>query len=100
MRFSLVAYFIVLSAAMRQAQTGPCADLRRGYLPDPDAFSHTSIRSLLSFSDRTNFKNSGDTAYQHATVHVSCDSKEGHPEFEAVMLLVYRLKAIFARWWP
>jgi hypothetical protein len=53
-----------------------------------------------SFSDRTNIKNSGATAYEHGTVHVSCDRKEGHHAFEAVMLLAYKLKAIFARWWP
>ncbi len=57
-----------------------------------------------SFSDRTNIKNSwvgehrivaapsGEMAYEYGTIHVSYDDKEGHHQFEAVMLHVYKAK--------
>lgn len=58
-----------------------------------------------SFSDRTNITHSwvgehrivsaasGDMAYEYGTVHMGYDSKsEGHREFEAVILGVYKAK--------
>ena len=66
-----------------------------------------------SFSDRTNIKShwvgehrivssaSGDMAYEYGTLHMSSDSKSnqatGHEEFDAVMLIVYKAKTVFAR---
>ena len=120
MRHSLVALFILLSAVMTQAQTGPCTEsaIKQGNLPvAEDAFSYMppygkpvvgkpaiQDANTKSFSDRTNIKHSwvgehrivsapsGDMAYEYGTVHVSYDSKEGHKEFEAVMLHVYKAK--------
>ena len=43
MRYSLVALFILLSAVMTQAQTGPCTEsvIKEGHLPvADDAFSY------------------------------------------------------------
>jgi len=44
---------------------------------------------------------SGDMAYEYGTLHMSSDSKSnqatGHEEFDAVMLIVYKAKTVFAR---
>jgi ketosteroid isomerase-like protein len=120
MRYSLVAFFILISAVMTQAQTGACTEsvIKQGHLPmADDAFSYMppygkpvvgkpamEEANKKSFSDRTNIKHSwvgehkivsapsGDMAYEHGTVHVSYDDKEGHHEFDAVMLHVYKAK--------
>jgi ketosteroid isomerase-like protein len=118
MRYNLVALFILLSAAATQAQTGPCTEsaIKQGHVPmADDAFSYMppygkpvvgkpamDDANKKSFSDRTNIKSSwvgehrivsapsGDMAYEYGTRHVSYDDKEGHHEFEAVMLHVYK----------
>src|SRR5260370_24429744 len=118
MRYSLVALFLLLSAVMTEAQTGPCTEsaIKQGPLPvADDAFSYMppygkpvvgkpamDDANKKSFSDRTNIKSSwvgehkivsspsGDMAYEYGTRHVSYDDKEGHHEFEAVMLHVYK----------
>jgi hypothetical protein len=105
MRYSLVALFILLSAVMTQAQTGPCTEsaIKQGNIPvADDAFSYMppygkpvvgkpaiQDANTKSFSDRTNIKHSwagehrivsapsGDMAYEYGTVHVAYDSKEG-----------------------
>jgi ketosteroid isomerase-like protein len=120
MRYSLVALLILLSAVITQAQTGPCNEtaIKEGHPPvADDAFSYMppygkpvigkpamEDANKKSFSDRTNIKHSwvgehkivsapsGDMAYEYGTVHVSYDSKDGHHEFEAVMLHVYKAK--------
>jgi hypothetical protein len=120
MRYILAALFILLSAAMTQAQTGPCSEsaIKQGHLPmADDAFSYMppygkpvvgksamDDANKKSFSDRTNVKSSwvgehkivsspsGDMAYEYGTRHVSYDDKDGHHEFEAVMLHVYQAK--------
>ncbi len=120
MRYSLVALFILLSAVMTQAQTGPCTEsvVQQGHLPvADDAFSYMppygkpvvgkpamEDANKKSFSDRTNVKHSwvgehkivsapsSDMAYEYGTVHVAYDDKEGHHEFDAVMLHVYKTK--------
>jgi len=120
MRYNLVAFFILLAAVMTQAQTGPYTEsvIKQGHLPvADDAFSYMppygkavvdkpamQDANKKSFSDRTNIKNSwvgehrivaapsGEMAYEYGTVHVSYDDKEGHHEFEAVMLHVYKAK--------
>jgi len=121
MRYTLVALFLLVSAAMTQAQTGPCTEsvIKEGHLPvADDAFSYMppygkpvvgkpamDDANKKSFSDRTNVKSSwvgehrivsspsGDMAYEYGTRHVSYDDKDGHHEFEAVMLHVYKANA-------
>jgi hypothetical protein len=118
MRYILVALFILLAAVMTQAQTGPCTEsaVKQGHLPfADDAFSYMppygkpvvgkpamEDANKKSFSDRSNVKSSwvgehrivsapsGDMAYEYGTRHVSYDDKDGHHEFEAVMLHVYK----------
>ena len=118
MRYSLVALFLLLSAVVTQAQTGPCTEsaIKQGNIPvADDAFSYMppygkpvvgkpaiQEANKKSFSDRTNVKSSwvgehrivsapsGDMAFEYGTRHVSYDDKEGHHEFEAVMLHVYK----------
>jgi hypothetical protein len=109
------------SIALAQAQTGPCTEdsIRMGGMPiADDAFSYMPPygRPVIgnagmkeadskSFSERTNIQRSwendhhvvitpaGDMAYEYGTLRMSYDSKsEGHQEFEAVMLLVYKAK--------
>jgi len=122
MRLSLISMFILLSAVLTQAQTGPCTEsaIKQGDLPAAeDAFSYmppygkpvvgkaaTQAANTKSFSGRTNIKRSwigehrivstpsGDMAYEYGTVHMGYDSKEegGHHEFEAVILSVYKAK--------
>ncbi len=120
MRYILVASFILLAAVMTRAQTGPCTEnaVKQGHLPvADDAFSYMppygkpvvgkpamEDANKKSFSDRTNVKSSwvgehrivsapsGDMAYEYGTRHVSYDDKDGHHEFEAVMLHVYQAK--------
>jgi ketosteroid isomerase-like protein len=118
MRYRLVGLLILLSVVTTQAQTGPCTEtaIKQGHLPmADDAFSYMppygkpvvgkpamEDANKKSFSDRTNMKSSwvgehrivsapsGDMAYEYGTRHVSYDDKEGHHEFEAVMLHVYK----------
>jgi hypothetical protein len=118
MRYTLVALFLLISAVMTQAQTGPCTEslVKQGHLPAADdVFSYMppygkpvvgkpamQDANKKNFSDRANIKNSwvgehrivsapsGEMAYEAGTVHVSYDDKEGHHEFEAVMLHVYK----------
>jgi hypothetical protein len=121
MRHSWVLPLILLSACMTKAQTGPCTEavIKHGSLPvDDDAYfymppygkpvtgqSGVQAADTKSFSDRTNIKrtwrddhrivvsSTGDMAYEDGTMHVSYDSKsEGHNEFNAVILAVYRAK--------
>jgi hypothetical protein len=122
MRYSLVAFFILISAVMTQAQTGACTEsvIKQGHLPmADDAFSYMppygkpvvgkpamEEANKKSFSDRTNIKHSwvgehrivsapsGDMAYEYGTLDVAYDSKEegGHQEFKAVILSVYKAR--------
>jgi ketosteroid isomerase-like protein len=119
MRHSFVPMLILLSAVLAQAQAGPCTEaaIKEGNLPvAEDAFSYMppygkpvvgkpaiQAANEKSFSDRTNIRHSwvgdhrivpsasGDMAYEYGTMRTSYDSKsEGHHEFEAVMLTVYK----------
>jgi ketosteroid isomerase-like protein len=121
MRYSLVPLLILLSAVLTQAQSGPCTEsaIKQGNLPSADdafAFMPPYGKPVVgkpaikeanekSFSDRTNITRSwvgehrivsspsGDMAYEYGTLHMGYDSKEeGHQEFEAVILSVYRAK--------
>ena len=122
MRHALVALFVLMFvvAMKAQTQTGACTEgvIKQGRLPmADDAFSYMppygkpvvgkpamDDANKKSFSDRTNVKSSwvgdhkivsspsGDMAYEYGTRHVSYDDKEGHHEFEAVMLHVYKAK--------
>ena len=119
MRDSITLLFILLCAALTQAQTGPCTEsaITQGSLPVADrAFSYmppygkpvvgkTQIETAnaKNFAGRTNIKwdwvgehrivsaPSGEMAYEHGTVHVSYENrKDGSPhEFKAVILHVY-----------
>ena len=119
MTLARVAPLLLVSAALIQAQTGPCTEnaVRTGNLPAaPDAFaymppygkpvvgkSQISNANQKSFSDRTNVKRSwgsdhrivasasGEMAYEQGTMQMSYDSKsEGHQQFKAVLLIVYK----------
>jgi hypothetical protein len=102
MRLSLIPSFILLCAAMTQAQSGPCTEsaVKQGNLPTADdAFSYMppygkpvvgesqiKAANVKSFSDRTNIKHSwvgehrivstsaGDMAYEYGTMRMSYDS--------------------------
>lgn len=121
MSYRLLSMFIFLSAALTQAQAGPCSEsaIKHGNVPvAADAFSYMppygkpvvgkpAIEAAheKSFSDRTNITHSwvgehrivstatGDMAYEYGTIHMGYDSKlDGHREFEAVILAVYEAK--------
>jgi len=121
MRYGLVPLFIVLSAVLTWALSGPCTEsaIKQGDMPAADdAFSYMppygkpvigkpAIKAAneKSFSDRSNIQrswvgehrivpsSSGDMAYEYGTMHMSYDSKQdGHQEFEAVILRVYKSK--------
>src|SRR5437899_7865205 len=130
MRLSLIFMFILLTAVLTQAQTGPCTEnaIKQGDLPAADdAFSYmppygkpvvgkaaAQAANTTSFSGRTNITRSwvgehrivstpsGDMAYEYGTMHMGYDSKgqRGHHEFEAVILSVYKAKDGFAKRWP
>jgi hypothetical protein len=115
----LVPLLIAVSAVLAHAQTGPCTEstVKQGDLPTAaDAFAYmppygkpvvgkSEIRAAnsKSFSDRSNIESSwigehrivaapsGDMAYEYGTVQMVYDSKsEGHQEFKAVILRVYK----------
>jgi hypothetical protein len=120
MRLSLVPAFVLLSAVLAHAQTGPCTEaaVQRGNLAAADdAFSYmppfgrpvvgkTAIQSAgaKSFSNRTNITRTwvgehkivptavGDMAYEYGTVRMGYDEGGRHNEFEAVILSVYKAK--------
>jgi hypothetical protein len=119
MHCSLVAFLILLSAGLSRAQSGPCTTaIKQGKLPmADDAFSYmppfgkpvtgkSAIHdaSQNKFADRTNVtsswvgehrivaSSSGDMAYEHGTLRMAYDDKEGHHQFDAVMLTVYKAK--------
>jgi hypothetical protein len=120
MRCCLVAFFLLVSAGLSRAQSGPCTEgaIKQGKLPmADDAFSYmppygkpvtgqSAIHDTAQskFSDRTNVTNSwvgerrivvspsGDMAYEHGTMRVTYDDKDGHHQFDAVMLTVYKAK--------
>jgi ketosteroid isomerase-like protein len=118
-RHSLLPILILFSAALAQAQARPCTEkaISQGNMPvAEDAFSYMppygkpvvgkpaiQAANEKSFSDRTNIRHSwvgehrivssasGDMAYEYGTMRTSYDSKsEGHHEFEAVVLSVYK----------
>ena len=119
--FRLLSSLLLGSSASLLAQSGPCTEaaVRKGDLPvATDAFAYmppygkpvvgqTQIKGAnqKSFSDRTNIKRSwmadhrivatpsGDMAYEQGTMQMSYDSKsDGHQDFKAVMLIVYKVK--------
>ena len=121
MRYTLIPFSLVLFAALAQAQTGPCTEsaIKQSNLPTAeDAFSYMppygkpvvgkpaiQAANEKSFSDRTNIQHSwvgehrivsspsGDMAYEYGTTLMSYDSKQdGHQEFKAVILTVYKAK--------
>ena len=121
MKFASILFLFLVVVTVTQAQTGPCTEgiIRSGGMPVADeAFSympaygrpvigHGAMKDAdtKSFSDRTNIQRSweddhrvvvnaaGDMGYEYGTLRMSYDSKsEGHNEFEAVMLLVYKAK--------
>jgi hypothetical protein len=121
MRYRWVLPLILFSACVTEAQMGPCTEavIRQGSLPvADDAYFYmppygkpvtgpngVQAANTKSFSDRTNIKRTwqddhrvvasgtGDMAYEDGTMHVSYDSKsDGHQEFNAVILAVYRAK--------
>jgi len=116
-----ISLLILLSALLAEAQSRPCTEnsVKAGKVTvADDAFSYMppygkpvvgksaiDEANTKSFSDRTNIKSdwigehrivaspSGDMAYEYGTVHMGYDSKaEGHQEFEAVILGVYKAK--------
>jgi len=120
-RFSLVLLFSLLFAAWTQAQTGACTEktVKQGQLPMAEnAFTYmppygkpvsgkaandqaaektfTSVNRKFEWTSdhRVVASPSGDMAYEHGTMHVSYDDKEGgkHHSFDAVMLYVYKAK--------
>ena len=122
MSFRVFSILMVVCAASMHAQSGPCTEVavNNGNLSTaPDAFaymppygkpvvgkSEINGANKKSFSDRTNIKRSwaadhrveaspsGDMAYERGTMQMSYDSKsEGHREFKAVVLIVYKAKA-------
>ena len=121
MRYTMVPLLVVLSAVLMQAQSGPCTEsaIKEGDLPvADDAFAYMppygkpvlgkpAIQDAhkKSFSDRSNIRrfwgsdrrivamSSGDMAYEYGTMQIGYDSKsEGHQDFKAVMLIVYKLR--------
>jgi hypothetical protein len=121
MKLGLVLLLFLGSMMLAQAQSGPCTEdnIRTGQTAvADDAFSYMppygrpvignsgmKEANAKSFSDRTNIQRSwendhrvvitpaGDMAYEYGTLRMSYDSKsEGHHEFEAVMLLVYKAR--------
>jgi len=120
-RFSLMLLFSLLLAAWTQAQTGACTEsaVKQGQLPmaenaftymppygkpvsgkaENDAAAQKSFTSVnrkfeWASDHRIVASPSGDMAYEHGTMHVSYDDKEGgkHHSFDAVMLYVYKAK--------
>ncbi len=121
MRYVWVLPLILLSAGPLQSQKGPCTEeaVKQGNMQlSDDAFSYmppygkpvigraeTTAADKKSFSDRSNGKRSwrddhrivssddGKMAFERGTMHMSYDSKsEGHVDFDAVILAVYRAK--------
>ena len=121
MRFVLAFLFTLTFAAFTQAQTGPCTEeaVKKGNLPRADdVFSFmppygkpvtgkaaedkvagktfTSINRKFEWASdhRVVASPSGDMAYEHGTMHVSYDDKDGgkHHTFSAVMLNVFKAK--------
>ncbi len=121
MKFASIVLILWVSISLAHAQTGRCteASIRMGGMPvADDAFSYMPPygRPVIgnagmkkanseSFSDRTNIQRlweddhhivaspEGNMAYEYGTLRMSYDSKsDGHHEFEAVMLIVYRAK--------
>ena len=121
MRFGSILLLLLGTAVLPQGQPGPCTEtvIQAGGMPiSEDAFSYMppygkpvignagmKKANTENFSDRTNIHHAwednhrvittaaGDMAYEFGTLRMSYDSKsEGHHEFEAVMLMVYRAK--------
>ena len=121
MPFRVLLFLIILFGAYAEAQSGPCTEsvIKAGNLrPAADAFVYmppygkpvvgqSNIRAAdtKSFSDTSNIKRSwsadhrivaspsGDMAYEQGTMQMNYDSKaEGHQDFKAVMLIVYKAK--------
>lgn len=121
MKLGWILLLLLGSVTLAQAQSGPCteATVQSGEMPiSDDAFSYMPAygrpvignagmtkANTKSFSDSTNIRRSweadhhvvatpaGDMAYEYGTLRMSYDSKsQGHQEFEAVMLMVYRAK--------
>jgi ketosteroid isomerase-like protein len=111
----------VVGAVLTEAQTSTCSEniIKEGNMTvADDAFAYMppygkpvigkpAIKdaNTKSFSDRTNITRSwdgdhrivstpsGDMAYEYGTLQMAYDSKsEGHQQFKAVILSVYRVK--------
>jgi len=102
MRYSLFILFVIISAVLTQAQSGPCTQstIESGHLPvADDAFAYMppygkpvvgkvgiAEADTKSFSERTHIRSewvgehrivpsaSGDMAYEYGTLHMSSDS--------------------------
>lgn len=121
MKFASILMLSLGLMTVAQAQTQPCSEelIRNGGMPvADDAYSYMppygrpvignagmEKADTKSFSDRTNIQRAweddhhiivnpaGDMAYEYGTLRMSFDSKsEGHQEFEAVMLMVYKAR--------
>lgn len=117
--YALALLSIAMSAAPAESQTGSCTEdsIKKGNVAVAgDAFAYMppygkpvvgkqeiQAANTKSFSERTNITRawvgehriavapSGDMAYEYGTLDLGYDSKsEGHQEFKAVMLVVYR----------
>lgn len=121
LRYTVFLSLVVLSAVLMRAQAAPCNEsaIKEGKVPvADDAFAYMppygkpvvgkpAIQGAnkKSFSDRTHITRSwrndhrivatpsGDMAYEFGTMQIGYDSKsEGHQDFKAVMLIVYKLR--------
>lgn len=122
MRYGLVSLFILTSAVLMHAQSGPCTEdaINHGKMTmSDDAFvymppfgkpvigkSNVQDTSTKKFEGRTNIQHSwvgehrivpsasADMAYEYGTMEMSFDSKDDgqRHKFQAVMLQVYKAK--------
>jgi hypothetical protein len=120
-KLGFILLLLLGSITLAQAQAGPCTEqvIRDGGMSlSDDAFSYMppygrpvignggfKDANTKSFSGSSNVQRTwendhrivitpaGDMAYEYGTLRMSYDSKsEGHQDFEAVMLMVYKAR--------